>query len=110
MSAILPPALMRYLADASVEVMSWSAESGVLVLRIHKEIGPESGLLRFCGVVSVHLPPRFTIETLTAMRQGREDTMFEITGVWGESYMIVADSVEYISDAVPGTLTDRKLG
>jgi hypothetical protein len=53
MSASRPPALMRRLADATVEVVSWSAASGELLLRIRKEIGPESGLLRFAGVLVV---------------------------------------------------------
>ena len=66
MSASLAPALMRHLADATVEVVSWSAASGELLLRIRKDIGPESGLLRFAGVVVVCLPPRLTIAALIA--------------------------------------------
>jgi hypothetical protein len=73
--ASLPPALMRHLADAQVEVVSWSAASGELVLRVRKEIGPESGLLRFGGVGVVHLPPRFTIAALVATHRGGEDTL-----------------------------------
>ncbi|MCY3014832.1 MAG: hypothetical protein NT171_09085 [Planctomycetota bacterium] len=102
MSASLPPALMRHLADATVEVMSWSAASGELLLRIRKEIGPESGLLRFGGVGVVHLPPRFTIAALVATDRVGEDTLFEIAEAWGESYRVVASSVEYAPDAEPG--------
>jgi hypothetical protein len=100
-SAILPPALMRFLADATVEVVSWSAASGELLLRIRKEIGPESGLLRFGGVGVVHLPPRFTIAALVATQRGDDDMLFEIAEAWGESYRVVASSVEYAPDAEP---------
>jgi hypothetical protein len=105
----LPPALTRHLADATVEVVSWSAASGELVLRVRKEIGPESGLLRFGGVGVVHLPPRFTIAALVATDRGREDTLFEIAEAWGESYMVAASSVEYTPDAEPGAAPDRGL-
>jgi hypothetical protein len=98
-SAILPPALMRFLADATVEVVSWSAASGELLLRIRKEIVPESGLLRFGGVGVVHLPPRFTIAALVATQRGEDDMLFEIVEAWGESYRVVASSVEYAPDA-----------
>jgi len=100
-SAILPPALMRFLADATVEVVSWSAASGDLLLRIRKEIGPESGLLRFGGVGVVHLPPRFTIAALVATQRGEDDMLFEIVEAWGESYRVVASSLEYAPDAEP---------
>ena len=102
MSASLPLALMRHLADATVEVVSWSASSGELLLRIRKEIGPESGLLRFGGVGIVHLPPRFTIAALVAADRDGDDTLFEIAEAWGESYRVVASSVEYAPDAEPG--------
>lgn len=95
MTASLPPALMRYVADATVEVVSWSAASGDLLLRIRKEIGPEAGLIRFRGVVVVNLPPRFTIAAMAATPRGGGDTLFEITEAWGESYAVVASSVEY---------------
>jgi hypothetical protein len=104
--ASLPPALMKHLADAEVEVVSWSAASGELVLLVRKEIGPESGLLRFGGVGVVHLPPRFTIAALVATHQGAEDTLFEISEVWGESYMVVASSVRYAQNAEPGAAAD----
>jgi len=105
-SAIFPPALMRFLADATVEVVSWSAASGELLLRIRKEIGPESGLLRFGGVVVVHLPPRFTIAALVATHQGGDDVLFEIAEAWGESYRVVASSVEYAPDVEPVAASD----
>jgi hypothetical protein len=105
-SASLPPALMRHLADATVEVVSWSAASGELLLRIRKEIGPESGLLRFGGVAVVYLPPRFTIAALVATHRDGDDTLFEIAEAWGESYRVMASSVEYAPDADPGDAAD----
>ena len=102
MSASLPPALMRHLADATVEVVSWSAASGELLLQVRKEIGPESGLLRFGGVAVVYLPPRFTIAALVAIHRDGDDTLFEIAEAWGESYKVVASSVKYAPDAEPG--------
>ena len=110
MRASLPPALMWHLADATVEVVSWSAASGELLLRIHKEIGPETGLLRFGGVVVVHLPPRFTIAAIAATHRGGDDVQFEIAEAWGESYRVVASSVEYDPDAEPEAVADGGSG
>lgn len=106
MGTSLPPALMRHLADAEIEVMSWSAASGELVLRVRKEIGPESGLLRFVGVGLVRLPPRFTIAGLTA-KQTESGTLFGVEEAWGESYSVVAASVEYTPDAELAAALDR---
>ena len=100
-SASLPPALVRHLADATVEVVSWSPAFGELLLRIRKEIGPESGLLRLGGVVVVYLPPRFTIAALVATHRDGDNTLFEIAEAWGESYRVVASSMEYDPDAEP---------
>src|SRR5581483_4696710 len=43
----LPAALLRYLADSEIEIASWEPTNQLLTLRVVKEIGPESGLIRF---------------------------------------------------------------
>ena len=98
MSLDLPPALMRHLADAEVEVASWSA-SGDLLLRVGKEIGPESGVLRFGGVSHVSLPPRFTVAALTRTARPDGDTLYTFGWAWGESYTVVAESLAHEPDA-----------
>jgi hypothetical protein len=72
-----------------------------LLLRIRKGIGPESGLVLFGGVGVVCLPPRFTIAALVATHRDGDDTLFEFAEAWGESYRVVASSVEYAPDAEP---------
>lgn len=62
----LPKSLTNYIADSQIEVLSWSAKSDELVLRITKDIGPESGTIRFSGVAHVNLPPRFEIAGIGA--------------------------------------------
>jgi hypothetical protein len=102
MAAGLPTSLISVLADAEVEVVSWSAGGGELVLRVRKEIGPEVGLLRFGGVGHVSLVPRLTIAGIFRSERGIGGTepdagesvfVFEESG--GTSYFVVAESVNY---------------
>jgi hypothetical protein len=92
---MLPPLLMRHLADANVEVLSWSAQSEQLVLRVRKEIGPETGLLRFGGVCQVNLPSRMTLAGIRIDENNRNETTFILEEAWGASHFIVAESVSY---------------
>ena len=57
----LPKSLTNCIADSQIAVVSWSAENGELALRVNKEIGPETGTIRFSGVAHVNLPPRFEV-------------------------------------------------
>src|SRR5262245_59588745 len=104
----LPADLMRCLADAEVEVVSWSADSAELTLRIRKEIGPEVGLLRLAGVSRVSLVPRFTIaglvrieESAGAIRLEDGESIFLFEEAWGDSYFVVAESASYVIEAEP---------
>src|SRR5262249_6736537 len=104
----LPAGLTRGLADAEVEVVSWSAGAGELVLRVRKELGPEVGLLRFVGVGHVSLPPRLTVAGITQAEQGDGGTevgaggsVFVFEEAWGASYFVVAESVGYAVEAEP---------
>ncbi len=110
----LPASLTRGLADAEIEVVSWSAASGELVLRVRKEVGPEVGLLRFAGVGHVSLPPRLTIAGITRAEQGTGggesgagESVFVFEEAWGASYFVVAESVGYAVEAERGAPPDR---
>ena len=102
MLAELPQALTNYLADAEVEVLSWSAQTQELVLKISKEIGAEQGLLRFSDVSRVDLPSRFTIDGITVSSPISDgctleptETVFHIHEAWGEHYSVVAEALTY---------------
>ncbi len=102
MGGDLPASLTRCLADAEVEVVSWSAESGELLLRVRKEIGPEVGLLRLGGISHVNLASRFTVAGLTRSEQGfggmelgASESVFVFEEAWGASYLVVAESIGY---------------
>jgi hypothetical protein len=97
------------LADAEVEVLSWSAATGELVLRVRKELGPEAGLLRFAGVGHASLPPRLTVAGISASAQIDGDTRFVLEAAWGGSYTIVAESVEYDIQAEPSVVHRRNI-
>jgi len=99
--ASLPSTLMQSLPDAEIEVVSWSAATQELVLRVSKDMGNETGLLRFDGVAVVHLPPRFTVASLSESVQDDGDTKFAFEEAWGESYFVVADSISYTISANP---------
>ena len=109
----LPPGLTRYLADAEAQVITCAGPEGRLVVRITKEIGPESGLLTFSGVNRIHMPARLTIEgiacggleVLPAGYLGPpedsldpSDRVFVVREPWGAIYYVVAESAAYEAD------------
>jgi hypothetical protein len=114
---LLPPILMRHIADAEVEVISWAGAEGRLMMRVTKEIGPEVGLLTFSGVSHVNLAPRLTVEGIECggleplpdgyldafcpgdRSLGEGERVFVLRGSWGPMYCVVAESVAYQADA-----------
>ena len=60
----LPTALMQYIADSEIEVLSWEPASDEMVLRVSKEIGLAVGTLRLTGVDFVRMRPKFTVVAL----------------------------------------------
>jgi hypothetical protein len=106
---------MKGLADSQAIVDRWEAETGRLVLRIEKEIGPEVGFLTFSGVLHVNLPARFTLGGLEAgghelLREedstaaglvashDATERVFVLHESWGGNYWIVAELMEYRID------------
>lgn len=101
----LPADLLRYIADSEVEVVSWSADSDEMVLRVTKDIGPETGLLRLKGVVSVRMPPRFDVAAIAAydgpfpdypdlqLDEGEFAVAFQES--WGAVYVVTAEGLTY---------------
>jgi hypothetical protein len=103
MDSLLPDSLMRCFADSEVEVLSWSATSGSLLLRLRKDIGPEVGIVMFVGVSCVNLPPRMTVAGLTCERHpvpefpelDSGDAVFRFSDAEGRSFFVVAESIQY---------------
>lgn len=102
MSSTLPQSLTKNLSDAEAEVVSWPAETRELVLRLRKDIGEQSGLLRFLGVGRVNLVPRLTLAGIfrggpdiggVAVETG--ETAFVLEEALGATYYVVAASFEY---------------
>lgn len=98
----LPVSLTKNLSDAELEVVSWSAATQLLVLSIRKDIGPESGVLKFSGVSYVGLVPRLTLSGISITNVApngvpidESETVFEFSEAWGGSYCVVAESVAY---------------
>jgi hypothetical protein len=109
----LPSALLRYLADAHVHVLSWDGPAGVLLVKVTKDIGPETGLMKFKGVAHANLPPQLGISGidcggladlpanfLDAYRPcdqslDAEEVVYLIHGSWGEEFFVIANGVEY---------------
>lgn len=105
-SNVLPAALLRYLPDSELQVISWDAPEGVLSLRLTKEIGPESGIIRFTGVTRVNLPQRLDIRgieggTPQALRDrlprdaDADEVVYLIHGSWGEEFFLVGHGISY---------------
>jgi hypothetical protein len=91
----LPKSLTENLADAEVEVLSWSAETQELALRMKKEIGPEHGVLRFCGISHIELVPQFTLAGLSVGSTEAGEPVFHLHEAWGKTYRVVAESLIY---------------
>lgn len=107
-SNVLPAALLRYLPDSELQVISWDAPEGVLSLRLTKEVGPESGIIRFTGVTRVNLPQRLDIRgieggTPQALRDrlprdtdaDADEVVYLIHGSWGGEFFVVGDGIIY---------------
>jgi len=108
----IPAPLLRGLSDSDVEVISWGADTGELVLRVIKDIGPEVGLLRFRGVGHVNLVPRMAIEGMEIggleslpagylatsgddWGPGAGERVFLFRESWGAEYLVIAASASY---------------
>jgi hypothetical protein len=109
----LPTALLRYLADADLHVISWDASAEVLLLKITKDIGPETGIIKFSGVSHVNLPPYVGISGIERRSRDELPTSFLNTyrpndrsldanevaylihGSWGEEFAVIAQGIEY---------------
>jgi len=102
MTAELPQILIKNLADAEAEVVSWSGQTQELVLQIRKEIGPELGQVHFLGVSRVELAPRLTLSGITVSSSTSSgitaepgETVFQLHEAWGAIYFVVAESLTY---------------
>jgi hypothetical protein len=102
----IPESLTNCIADSQVEVISWSADSRELVLRITKEIGSEIGNLRLIGVGYVHLPPRFELVGIAAfdgpfhdyphLELNTGEFAFAFQGSDNWVHLVIAESVNYV--------------
>jgi len=99
---------MTNIRDSECAVHSWDAASRQLILRIEKDVGPESGKLTFDNVAFVHLPPCFTIYVAAAsknevpdfpgVRPEPEDCLFVFQEAHGNAYYVIAESADYQID------------
>jgi hypothetical protein len=110
---MLPVALTRYFADSWLFVESFTQNESVLVIRIEKEIGAETGIILFRQVSFLSLPQNLPGETMRAKPIAEtepefwsrclldrdwfdsDDIVFEIESQAGPVYFVVAKSVEY---------------
>src|SRR6516164_7905064 len=110
-NADLPSRLTKHLADSEIELLWWDPTKCELGLRVRKDIGPETGIVRFSAVSHINLPPRLTVEALTC--SGSEDLpsdyfekyrpgdksldpdecLFTFHGSWGDAWFVVACSI-----------------
>ena len=109
----LPDALIRYLADAELTVISWDGAAGTLLLRVRKEIGPEDGWLTFRGVTHVHLRPAMHISGIEVgglddlptgfletsrlgdQRLDADERVYLVHESWGGEFFVIAKAVDY---------------
>jgi hypothetical protein len=108
---MLPVALTRYFADSRLDFHSFSTSN--LELRIEKDIGPETGIIRFREVSFVCLPCSLNgasigtrpVKEADAAFWSRcllepdyfdpDDNLFEIWSQDGPVFYVVAKTLEY---------------
>jgi hypothetical protein len=113
MITVLPLGLVRHIGDSYITILTWNAAKGELVLRLDKDIGPESGLIRISGVTHVNLPPRLGLAGISCGGLERlppgylathrpmdatldtDELAFVFHGSWGETYFVVAKAITY---------------
>jgi len=112
MGGSLPKELLRNLADSTLEIVGWNPTSASLTLRLIKEIGPETGTIRFTDVSHINLPPRTSVAGIEQVRPSAlmsicpgcptdyddEDSVYLIHDSWGGRYFVVATGIEYTLD------------
>ena len=110
---LVPNALLRYLPDSELSVLSWDGTSETLLLRVEKEIGPEIGTLILRGVSFVSLPASLTLagldlqspesvppELLSRSRPGdtsldADEQLLAIHEVGGGEFFVIAKEIDY---------------
>lgn len=121
---MLPIALTRYFADSRLEVESFVRGENTLIVRINKDIGPETGNIVFRQVSCLLLPtnmPGESMRSYSVNEAGSEfwarcgladdwfdsdDVVFEIESQDGCSHFIVAKSLTYMVVAQPGAVPE----
>ena len=104
----LPNSLTNCIADSQADVISWSADSGALLLRIEKEIGPEIGTIHMNGVASVNLQPRFEISGISVydspcpdypnLSLEPDEIAIAFQDSEGRVHLVVGESLDYVID------------
>ena len=102
---MLPEHFVINIADAECSVASWDATSSQFVLKIEKDIGPESGVLVFSGVSFVNMPPEFIVAFVASSRQQVPDFpgvspeddefLFLFQEAWGRVFYVLAERADY---------------
>lgn len=103
--------LLRFLPDSTATVLSWDGLKGVLLLKIEKEIGPETGYLTFHGVSLICLPSSVLMSGIEIVRTlppgifeatrpfdrefDPDELVFLVHGSWGEEFFVVAEKYDY---------------
>ena len=114
----VPEALLRNLVDSEMEVLSWDGTEDVLLLRIIKDVGPESGVARLTGVTHVNLPPHLEVDGIKCggvndlpphyfgtysphdHSLDSKERVFFFHGTWGEQFFVIAERLEYTIDLI----------
>ncbi len=105
----IPANLKMYLADAELEVLHFDGTCGDLDIRVTKEIGPETGTLRFREVSYLALAPQLTVQSITLGDRTQhpdghppdeDESIFWIHSAWGHQYCVIAKSIDYQVDAM----------
>src|SRR3954453_9853231 len=122
MDGSLPKELLRNLADSTLEIMEGNPSSSSLTLRLTKEIGLETGTIRFTDVSHINLSPRTLVAGIEKVLPsdmmnywpgspdyGNNDSVYLIHESWGGRSFIVATGIEYarLDKAHPPIIEDK---
>lgn len=109
----VPTSLTQYFADSTLRLHSYDSNTQQLCVQIEKEIGPESGIIRFSGVSYISIPDCFSGDGIDAVSVADADdsfwrrtscdvdcveptqTIFRIYDQDGPTHFVVAAKVAY---------------
>lgn len=92
--------LIRYFADSDIKLVGWNPKSRELVLSIEKEIGPETGIIRFTSVTYLALTPALTAVSIRVANLDEAWQLLPVPEMAADGIVFVVEDIEGVKHVV----------